>query len=97
MHKNIRHQNKRDSYSLEGINASVSATDVIACLEDEIKAKEKWLQIRAFNKVTANTIETKKSKTFLHKTVGDWNWPPQDLPLWHEDYFGLVTFKNSEK
>ena len=26
--------------------------------------------------------------------VGDWNWPPKDTSLWHEDYFGLVTFKN---
>ena len=26
-------------------------------------------------------------------TVGDQNWPPQDVFLWHEDYSGLVTFK----
>ena len=25
---------------------------------------------------------------------GYWNWPPQDMSLWHDDYFGLVTFKN---
>ena len=27
-------------------------------------------------------------------SIGDWNWPPEDMSLWHEDYFGLVTFKN---
>ena len=24
--------------------------------------------------------------------VGAWNWPPQDMSLWHEDYLGLVAF-----
>ena len=28
--------------------------------------------------------------------VGDWNWPSQDLSLWHEDYFGLVTLKKMQ-
>ena len=31
------------------------------------------------------------SNDFFH-CVGDWNWPPQDTSLWHEDYLGLVTF-----
>ena len=30
----------------------------------------------------------------LFSTVGDWNWSPQDMSLWHADYFGLVTLKN---
>ena len=27
-----------------------------------------------------------------YAAVGDWNWPRQDMSLWHEDYLGLVTF-----
>lgn len=26
--------------------------------------------------------------------VGDWNMPPQNMSLWHQDYFGLFILKN---
>ncbi|GAA9303386.1 hypothetical protein HpHA238_15080 [Helicobacter pylori] len=24
--------------------------------------------------------------------VGTWNWPPQDMSLWHQDYLRLIAF-----
>ena len=33
-----------------------------------------------------------KEKRILKDAVGDWNWPPQDMSLWHEDCLGLATF-----
>ena len=37
-----------------------------------------------------------KSKT-SHSLVGVWNWPPQDMSLWHDDYLGLVTLQTGKQ
>ena len=29
---------------------------------------------------------------FQQQSVGTWNWPPQDVSLWHQDYLRLIAF-----
>ena len=29
--------------------------------------------------------------------VGTWNWPPQDMSLWHQDYLRLIAFDKLEQ
>lgn len=55
-----RYPNKRDRCS-QRVTLSIFATDVIACLEYPIKTTEKLLQIRTFNKVTANTEQNNQN------------------------------------
>ena len=31
----------------------------------------------------------------LKITVGDQSKPPQNMPLWHKDYFALIILRNS--